>query len=66
MREVYCELTVSEEETAAEGPFIVRDPSAVIATATAPDPDASGDVTRRPAEAARTRDGEIDPPAAAP
>ena len=72
MREVYCELSPSESEVAAEGPFIVREPSAVVATAPASDMsgelsgELSGDVTRRPSEAARTRDGEIDPPAAAP
>ena len=64
MREVFCELTPSEGDSATEGPFIVREPSAVIAAA--PPPEASADVIRHPTEAARTRDGEIDPPAAVP
>ena len=68
MREVYCELTPSEGDVPAEGPFIVREPSAVNAATPSPAtaPDASDEATHRPAEAARTRDGEIDPPAAAP
>jgi len=68
MRDVYCELTPSEGDVATEGPFIVREPSAVIATTPSPAtaPDASDEASHRPAEAARTRDGEIDPPAAVP
>jgi hypothetical protein len=52
MREVFCELTPTTADVPAEGPFIVREPT--------PEP------TRPPVEAARTRDGEIDPPEAAP
>ena len=65
MREVYCELTPTEQEVATEWPFVVREPSTVSAAAPAPS-EASADVIQRPAEGARTRDGEIDPPAAAP
>ena len=63
MREVFAELTPSEGDVAAEGPFIVREPSAVVAAPPAPE---SAEVIRQPVEAARTQDGEIDPPAATP
>jgi hypothetical protein len=62
MRETYCELTPSEEDAATEGPFVVREPSAVVVPS--PAPEAGAEAIRRPTEAARTRDGEIDPPAA--
>jgi hypothetical protein len=45
-----------------EGPFIVQDRPAIDP---APAPSAKGgnsDAPKRPVEAARTRDGEIDPP----
>ena len=64
MREVYCELTPTDEETATEGPFVVREPSATTA---APQPsEPSDEAIQHPVEGARTRDGEIDPPAATP
>ena len=63
MREVFCELTPSEADVAAEGPFVVREPSTVVTSA--PATEASAEAVRHPSEAARTRDGEIDPPAAA-
>jgi len=71
MREVYCELAPSEGVVAAESPFIVREPSTLApppppAPPSATAPATSDEMTPRPAEAARTRDGEIDPPAAAP
>jgi hypothetical protein len=59
MREVYCELTPTMADAPTEGPYIVREPEAPRAAAT---PDSSNP---HPAEAARTRDGEIDPPEAA-
>jgi hypothetical protein len=65
MREVYCELTPSDENVAVEGPFVVREPSAVSAADT-PALETSAEQTRHPSEEARTRDGEVDPPAAAP
>ena len=52
MLEVYCELEPSAADAPVEGPFIVREPAA--------------EPVRAPVEAARTRDGEIDPPEAAP
>ena len=72
MRDVYCELPQSEEDAATEGPFIVREPSAVAApspaleASTGASTGASTEAIDRPPEAARTRDGEIDPPAAVP
>src|SRR5215208_2696327 len=65
MREVYCELEPTEADTQAEGPFVVREPSAGgPATAPAESADAPPPI-QHPVEAARTRDGEVDPPAAA-
>lgn len=63
MREVYCELTLTTEDAAVEGPFVVREPSSGIAAT--PAPETSVEPTQ-PNEAARTRDGEADPPATAP
>ncbi len=65
MREVYCELDPAEAAAPTEGPFIVREP---IADADRTPSSQSADVQpgQHPAETARTRDGEIDPPAAAP
>jgi hypothetical protein len=70
MREVYCELPLSASDSQIDGPFIVREPPSVV-----PQSERSVDtdgvmpaenlsVVRHPVEAARTRDGEIDPPAA--
>ena len=65
MREVYCELELTEAATPTQGPFIVReaagpsDASSSEATDTlAPTP--------HPIEPAHRRDDEVDPPAAAP
>ena len=57
MREVYCELTPTVADAPAEGPYIVREPES---------PRPAGSTEQQPVEAARTRDGEIDPPGAAP
>jgi len=66
MREVYCELEPTEAVTPTESPFIVREPEPSAAGApTTPTTDTPASI-EHPAEAARTRDGEIDPPAAAP
>jgi hypothetical protein len=65
MREVYCELTPTEEHAATEGPFVVREPSAAASTARTSQPANGPGASQHPAEAARTRDGEVDPPAAA-
>lgn len=68
MREVYCELTPTAADAPVEGPFIVREPApqpllnragsvgSEHDQAPAPPPES------HPAEAARTRDGEVDPP----
>ena len=66
MREVYCELTLTEDHAATEGPFVVREPSAGATPQRASQPEDTREAIQRPAEAARTRDGEIDPPAATP
>jgi hypothetical protein len=65
MREVFCELTPSSEQ-AVEGPFIVREPAATspASASSSPSP-AQSDSLVPPVEAARTRDGEVDPPQAA-
>jgi hypothetical protein len=62
MREVFCELASSVDEMPVEGPFVVQDlaptaPASTEAPMTNDDP-----VPSRPVEAARTRDGESDPP----
>jgi hypothetical protein len=61
MPEVYCELGSAVEEMPVEGPFIVQD-SPAIKPAASPASDSDPDAPKRPVEAARTRDGEIDPP----
>jgi hypothetical protein len=61
MREVFCELAPSESDAPVEGPFIVREPMLQP-----PVENAAREPVRAPVEAARTRDGEIDPPAAVP
>ncbi len=70
MREVYCELTPTEENAATEGPFIVREPSAgTSATRPSRSADEQADApeaVQHAADLARTHDGEADPPAAAP
>jgi hypothetical protein len=62
MREVYCELTPTEESAASEGPFIVREPSAGTSATPTSQPADGPEAIRHPAEAARTRDGEVDAP----
>lgn len=66
MREVYCELAPTEESAETEGPFIVREPSAQPTIARADRPANEPEALGHPAEAARTRDGEADPPRAGP
>jgi hypothetical protein len=56
MREVFCELTPTMADAPSEGPYVVREPTL---------PRASGLSGSPPTEAARTRDGEMDPPDAA-
>ena len=65
MREVFCELEPSEPVTPVDSPFIVREPDGASGTPSSQTTDAPAP-TGHPAEAARTRDGEVDPPAAAP
>ena len=62
MREVYCELTPTDVHEATEGPFIVREPSADTSATRASQPADGPEAIRHPTEAARTRDGEVDPP----
>jgi hypothetical protein len=63
MREVYCELELTEVATPTDGPFIVREPTSTPADT--PSDRAGETPIQQPPEAARTRDGEVDPPAAA-
>ena len=69
MRDVFCELTPTTASMPAEGPFIVSDSMPRPgSTRNESDDDQRGDAAPRPTsgthpvEAARTRDGEVDPP----
>jgi hypothetical protein len=68
MREVFSELAVWPPTVAGEGPYVVREPEPAAARTsaadTAPPTEAGSHPSEHPAEAARTRDGEIDPPEA--
>jgi hypothetical protein len=70
MREVFCELTPTAADAPVEGPFIVREPMPQSGQHGNEERDGAQDPTMpspsasRPLEAARTRDGEIDPPEA--
>lgn len=66
MREVYCELPPGEMEASTEGPFIVREPSLPPTVVQESPPTAAPPPSEHPVEAARTRDGEAEPPAPAP
>jgi hypothetical protein len=70
MREVYCELVPSAADARTEGPFIVQEPSGTTppspATEPTTEPAATSEPIEHPVEAARTRDGEADPPGAMP
>ena len=66
MRETYCELDPTEESAEAEGPFIVREPSPQSSAERTSQPADGAEAVRQPVEAARTRDGEADLPAAGP
>lgn len=73
MREVYCQLAVWPPHVSDQAPYIVREPATIEAAPPSSAPLASaspaseagaaeGGRAGRPSEAARTRDGEIDPP----
>lgn len=64
MREVYCELIPAPAEAQVEGPYIVREP--IPGLAPRPGAGEQPSAPDHPSEAARTRDGEIDPPEAVP
>ena len=66
MREVYCELEPTEAAAPIESPFIVREPSTAVSTSPSEQATDTPAPIEHPLEAARTRDGEVDPPAAAP
>ena len=66
MREVYCDLDPAETATEAGGPFVVRESTAGGVATTSDVPADTAPPVQHPTEAARTRDGEVDPPAAAP
>ena len=66
MREVHCQLEPAEAAAQTEGPFIVREPAAPVSGAASGQSLDTPAPIQHPTEAARTRDGEVDPPAAAP
>lgn len=66
MREVYCELEPTEAAMPAESPFIVHEPAAAASTASSGEAADAAATIEHPAETARVRDGEIEPPAGAP
>jgi hypothetical protein len=70
MREVFAELAVWPPNVADEAPYIVREPASPTPPSTRivdgePASDAPAPADAAPVEAARTRDGEMDPPEAA-
>ncbi|HEV7994416.1 MAG TPA: hypothetical protein VGP25_21520 [Gemmatimonadaceae bacterium] len=71
MRDVFCELTPTAADAPVEGPYIVREPAPARTrdrderTADAGRATPASSSEQHPVEAARTRDGEIDPPATA-
>ena len=62
MREVFCELSTSVDDMPIEGPFVVQDRVPTAPASPAPPMTNDNAVPSRPVEAARTRDGESDPP----
>jgi hypothetical protein len=66
MREVYCQLEPTESAAPTESPFIVREPGSGASVAPSEQATDTAAPGAHPAEAVRTRDGEADPPAAAP
>jgi hypothetical protein len=68
MRDVFCELTPTTADAPADGPFVVSDSiPRPVPTRDESGDDQRGDTPRsssgaHPIEAARTRDGEVDPP----
>ena len=66
MREVHCQLEPVEAATPMESPFVVREPAAGMSVASNSQATETPAPIEHPAEAARTRDGEVDPPTAAP
>ena len=65
MPQVYCELGPTVELAPVEGPFIVQERPAIEPVSTSSATAGNPDAPQRPVEAARTRDGEVDPPQAA-
>jgi hypothetical protein len=66
MREVYCELTLTEETAAAEGPFVVREPTVAAPATQNPRLEDAPATIPAPVEATRSQNGDVDSPAAAP
>jgi hypothetical protein len=66
MREVHCELEPGEAAAPSVGPFIVREPVAGTSRPSSGQATDSSAPIEPPNEAARTRDGEVEPPAASP
>jgi len=66
MREVYCELDPTETTMPTEGPFIVREPTAPLSSVSSSQVADAPPPVQHPEEAARSHDGEVDPPPGAP
>jgi hypothetical protein len=66
MRETYCELEPSAAAAPMDSPFIVREPTAGTSGASSGDAADTRAPIEPPSGVARTRDDEVDPPAAAP
>ena len=64
MREIYCQLEPTEVATPMESPFIVREPTGDASSVSSGQSTDTPPPIEHPSEAARTRDGEADPPAA--
>jgi hypothetical protein len=66
MREVYCELELTEEAMPTEGPFIVREPATASFGASGVEAEDTPRPVQQPEEGTRTHDGEVDPPSVVP
>lgn len=65
MREVYCELDATDTSMPTEGPFIVREPTTTLSSASSGQ-GADAPSVQHPETGTRSRDGDVDPPPTAP
>ena len=66
MREVHCQLDLGEADAPADGPFIVREPGATLSGPSLGQATDTPAPVEHPNASARTQDGAVEPPAAAP